>query len=604
VEPAAEVSPEPTESRPRRQVPRWLASRWVVVVPVLALAACLAFELTAAVAVVVEEPLALYVDNGFRVAVQWPRLAAFAAVLLLDVVLLVAGAVRIARRPAGPVEEDGCQPTRVADWTVRVTAVFPPVVLAYLVGWAALGDSNPTGVPHQTAALQRVVGAVALAIAVLSLVLLVPALRLLRRGPFRTGWPAAVGAVVLAVVTVGVPFAATCFDPPTGTPPEDVGFAELVPAPSPRLDHVFALACGSSSDCLALSTVRGLESQIRYGLAATADGGRTWHSALLPEGVEPTLPLTCTGTECWNPTTSLGAPERRNLATVSIGPTGRPTVHLRRMTTAAPDLLIRATCWSASNCLGLSYPPPARRASPSGAVGGLVADFTTDGGAHWSTAQLPLPTGLSAPANTYQELQGPWCTLNGTCLAGLQAVPSGCPPAARPSAACPLRLVVLRTTDGGATWQSWDPLPARPRPTVLLCTALPECLANDSLSRSHQTYVLSSDTGETWGPARPFGRQVEYVACSISRCIRRVELSGTRSRLEISTDGGRRWRLGPSGIGSDGIAECASTGHCLTTFTSVLDRSAGLTGSAVVAVSGPRGHWVTRTLPIPSLPRR
>ncbi len=570
----------------------------MVAVPALALAACLAFELAATVAVVVEDPLASYADDGFRVVVQWPRLVAFAAALLLDVLLLVVGAVRIARHPAAPVGEGGYRPARVADWTVRVTAVFPVVALAYLVAWAALGG-NPTGIPYPTAGLQAAVGAVALAIAVLSLVLLAPALRLLRRGPFRTGRPAAVGAVALAVVTVGVPFAATWLDPPAGTSPESAGFAELVPAPSPRLDGVIALACGRPSRCVAIGMIRGLEYQIRYGLATTADGGRTWHTALLPENVTPGGSPACMGAECWDPMTSYGKVHRRLLASISVGAAGRSTVHLHRAG-LAPVGAAGMTCWSASRCLGLTDEARVLRGSPPRSADPPVAIVTTDGGTHWTTVQLPLPAGLSAPSLTTQgPLQGPWCTAEGTCLAGVQAVPSGCPPAARPSATCPLRLVMLRTTDGGATWQSWDPLPGGPRPTVLLCTAPPECLANDSASRSHQTYVLSSDTGETWGPARPFGRHVDHIACSPERCIRRVALRGTRSQLEISTDGGRSWRSGPVSVGSSGIAECTVTGRCLATFTAGLGSAVGPTGSAMFAVSGPGGHWLIRTLPAP-----
>ncbi len=600
------TSPSATSEAPASPSGFWhkerhLSFRWLNATLLAALAACFLFELAYGLTVVVQRPFGPLIYRGYSISQEWVRLTGFVLFLLVDAALLTLGAIRIRQQASQPLADDDQLRSRWRRRSVAIAVSLSICTFVFLVLTTQF-KSGRTGLLVTRTLTGAAIG-VALAMTVLSLIMVFRAPRILRRGPNRVGWFSLLGYLAVSVVLVGVPFAATSIDPPTNVAPMSTGFASLVKAPSPRIISAAETKCDDTEHCVAVGLVAGLEFTFRFGIVTTSDGGREWHSALLPKNTQTIGHLTCAGATCWTATKPTG---KTGLAVtqIKIRGTGRPAMTVRSLPTPPDTFQLPDTaCWSMTECLALGKAAPKFRAQSGAAP---IAEYTSDGGKTWTVSQLPLPPGATEMAQALDVNQGLWCDVSGSCLAGGEVSSKRCATKTFRFSHCPNALVLLRSGDGGMTWTSWVPFPRLLTGGRLLCTARPTCLANDSVSSSHQTFSLSTNTGVSWGASRPFGPGTVHVACSSARCVR-VRRSGTNTTLiSTSSNGGKKWSAGfiHAGAATEATASCGASGRCIVGFEGapIPTSSPYLTprASASIAFSGPTEPWIVTTVPRPA----
>ncbi len=599
-----------------------LASSRVVGGSLWVLAGAVALALLAVLSAVGTDPVGGFVaavtTGGYRVSIEWPRLVLFTVLVGADVVLLALAGTVVLRESTASEGTTPCAKSWLAQVVVHGALLFPAGALSFvLLGFASTGNPSVfTFVEHELVIAAGTV--VVVALATLIVVWAAPRRRweALRRGP----WSVNAIAAIVVLAGTAAPYAVTAVGSPLGESVVLTGFAEVLAAPAPRLVGAYDVACGDRNRCVVVTSVHGLPaSDAQYeGVAATADAGRTWRSALLASGVElSSTGLTCRANRCWGWAHNLdphrGAAEYA-IVSVVIASSGAPTVVSHAVTRQFTGLAYwNGNCWSAEDCLVVvstgSLPPatasasaPAVRRSRGTEPPGETALSTSDGGALWRAVPVPFPPGSvvrgRVGTTALTSVRGPWCTAYGSCLVTVSAKAQECR-SVTTGTYCTSLQVVDATTDGGQTWSSRASIPQSDHLAPILCSSPPACEATDVMS-ARPTSVLSIDTGASWGEPVHMAGAVERLSCSVTACVRVERRTSTTVMASVSTDGARSWGRGavlPSDVsfGATGTSTCSVAGPCVAASW----RPGPPQSSTVVAVSAPGGTWRVRTLPPP-----
>jgi photosystem II stability/assembly factor-like uncharacterized protein len=245
--------------------------------------------------------------------------------------------------------------------------------------------------------------------------------------------------------------------------------------------------------------------------------------------------------------------------------------------------------------------------SPQGGGTGQLAEFaiTTDAGAHWTTAPVSSPSGISnAGPGRFVCATSTYCVLS----------VSGTPTEPDATSANPTDRVgtFLTTANGGQSWIQATTVPSTPAASVwtINCTSDGSCLAVSALGESpHWIVALSShDWGMTWtaGPPAVYNHApILYASCGDATHCMLVPLAGpSGAPYEIATtsDAGRTWQVSgplagwlnmPTGV------SCASGTSCWIAMSHYDGRNpAGAYSDPVIEVTHDGGvTWSTIPLP-------
>lgn len=270
---------------------------------------------------------------------------------------------------------------------------------------------------------------------------------------------------------------------------------------------------------------------------------------------------------------------------VSILPDPGPDPAL--LTPGQDGTWMQLDCFNATTCLAFGLTPYglAEQGGPTTHVTQTVVMRTDDGGKSWKTQDLPwepTPSGGTAWSNAQPATFS--CTSSQTCL-GLASVMGGF---SADSGRQPTYTLEWLTVDGGTTWtNSWVS-----RQTIagegraLTCVDPSHCLAIGKSSGTHSPSVVlrSDDGGSTWQSALlPTGTTtfVDSVSCSTSQdCwaagyVQRGQ--GAAGVIFASTDGGVTWAT--QAVPSDVLAVSDMTCPTVTTCFAVAT-TPGTSGSA------------------------
>ncbi len=523
---------------------------------------------------------------GYRTTFSLVRFVVFTLPLTVVLLTLVIGAVGIFRYRYGPVTASGRRAGTWTRWSALLAALLV-MVLAALAAVAAFRsrDDYPDSPMRLIVILAAATGLVLLAY------------RTLRASALRRSWRATVGSLVVACGLLALPYAAAQTGPQASY--FDSGFRSTVPFTDPLFSAPLQMVCGDRSHCLVSGWVDGVPDGTDAGLVTTADGGRTWHAALVSGHLWAPwfTTMTCRGHTCWGLWSDGSLDGPFGIATVIIDVHGvghisvqrtipPPTRFLSPVNGSAADWT--GACTSASDCIVLTTIHPA--APPDlNFPDALVASVTTDAGTHWTSSLVPLPAGSGILLGS--ALAGPRCGVGGTCVTEAFLPPEACG-----QASCDQRLAVLRSSDEGATWTAsvlpfslGPPLKALEAPVVWNCEAIPVCTFSTPL---HSTYRVSTDAGATWSTPRSSGAQA-VVACAPIDCAR-----AEGYHISVSFNHGRTWEPSPF-TGTETpppwttIAQltCSISGRCLAVLPTVH-------GAHVVSIA-PDGRWWDTAVPPP-----
>ncbi len=406
-------------------------------------------------------------------------------------------------------------------------------------------------------------------------------------------------AVVMALalggtlaVTLGAD--ASAYASTTGGNPAGDGFWTVTTSQQPASGTSVFEACGSARVCALFgSGVYHKTAEPQGEVTVTADGGRSWHSWLLPAplyGFEPfgIFPI-CHGDDCVATVTEYdGAP---GLSHLTISPDGDIAQQLAR----GHRSWTLSSCPTAGWCAGID-----EGSSSIGGVGGAYSApgllTSSDGGRTWASHQLPQ---WLVPADDI--VQGTMscpvvdqCVMAGSLRLGLTR-----PSAAQRAASRYGASFVALTTDGGLTWtQSVVPagLSGLGSP---VCTDAMHCLALALTQTGQPSMVVRSDDGgRTWSPATApllATLDLDHLVCAdTADCL----LFGTvappgpnQTVMYRTTDAGATWHRAPLPESTTLLsAACPSATFCVATgFRSV--------PHAYVAAGGDTLHFTPFNVP-------
>lgn len=300
----------------------------------------------------------------------------------------------------------------------------------------------------------------------------------------------------------------------------------------------------------------GLNGLIPQGVVVTDDAGAHWRGfASLNSGPSVNAVSCPSRSVCWvaGVNTSTGAPEIAE--STNSGKTWSDktpaTISSRNQQLNALDCVSDAVCWVVGD-------------DQTSGVAPLAAE-TTDGGTTWKTfANLPTFAPYD-PNGTYQ--------LNAiSCLSALDCIAGGGLNYADGLAQ------VISTTDGGQTWNlSTDPaLTSLQQISSLSC--LPTggqatCMAAaDNLSAAGPVVIRSTDGGATWGGLNSFDTTgwMNSVSCpDVKHCW--AAGAGTTVGLVGTSDGGGSWSVLDADTSNiEGLVSCASLTLCVATSDNAL----------------------------------
>ena len=277
------------------------------------------------------------------------------------------------------------------------------------------------------------------------------------------------------------------------------------------------LSCSGPRTCTAVGTSLSLHGPLEA--ATTIDGGVTWTTSEIssdPDGWAARLSCGPGG-----PCAVAGPAVSEN--TVSVRRAGGSTWTAHGLP-AGPSVLSAVSCATTTACV---------------AVGAGVALRSQDGGADWSTATTPPPTGDSLTVVT--------CASATTCLAG----------GWRPTSGAGVASTILRSTDDGATWHASTGVPADPRITAIACPTATTCVA--ATSGAH--LLRSTDGGASWSSDGSTSPSVTGISCgSTSDCIA-VTWNGA---VYVTHDAGTTWTKSPAYVQTGfGSVSCTSATTCV-----------------------------------------
>ena len=328
----------------------------------------------------------------------------------------------------------------------------------------------------------------------------------------------------------------------------------------PGYGNFNAVACADATHCLAVGT----DDQGNGVASFSADGGTSWDSSSLPNGVPVLDAVSCSdsahcvavGQGAIVVTTDQGA----NWALEAL-PTANTT-------------LIGADCPSTSLCVATGVID-----NPTGPFGAAVMR-STDGGSSWQEASLPPGTlGIGDVA----------CPSSTDCIA--------------------VGASLLVSHDGGATWAATTvPGGTGPLRTVS-CASTTSCIAIGDNAQglsdpnAGASAIESTDGGNTWTSVSfPAGTAtLDQVSCdTATQCVAGglSPTAGGSAPLFQSNDGGTTWTKAvspPNPISEIAGISCPALNQC-----AVVGRQSNR--KAATAATSDLSTWATTTLPGQAVP--
>ncbi len=254
-------------------------------------------------------------------------------------------------------------------------------------------------------------------------------------------------------------------------------------AVAPSVPQINASACPSTTTCYEVgSTVNDVAVVL-----ATTDGGVTWSSQKLPSGTPGLQQISCpTVSDCYAVSSTSYAGSVTMISTTDGGSTWTRQ-------TLPYGAVAEISCPTASDCYisGWSW----------GSAAGTLFDWvavTTNGGASWSTKDLPSSLQQSPASIT--------CPTATTCYVVLSYDHSSPPEG------------VAVTTDSGATW-TVKPLPSGYAGAAIACPSATTCYATN-VTNYLSGLAVTTNEGSTWSVENySFPASVNSLSCpTTSEC--------------------------------------------------------------------------------------
>jgi hypothetical protein len=305
-----------------------------------------------------------------------------------------------------------------------------------------------------------------------------------------------------------------------------------------------------------------------------------------------TASLQCvTALVCYSPGTS----QNNFFRTTNGGLNWEETASLPPTTGEPGWSMLSFSCATVQNC-ALVY--VAANPATTGQLAQFI--FTTDGGAHWNSSAIPVPTGVPNPsASRFACGDATHCLLSVTGTA--------------PNSTSQRVGTFLSTSDAGATWTQ-----ARSVPSVLAgavwtlnCSADGSCLTISALGSHPKSFVVglrSDDWGLTWFDGAPDvynSAAVLYVSCGdTTHCMLVPVAYPSKVPYEIATtsNAGVTWRVSDPPVGWQNMptaVSCANANDCwIATSTYDAQSPAGVYSHPAVEATHDGGTtWSSVGLP-------
>jgi len=232
--------------------------------------------------------------------------------------------------------------------------------------------------------------------------------------------------------------------------------------------------------------------------------------------------------------------------------------------------------------------------------------LTTDGGAHWTMSEIPVPTGYQNPSvGRFVCGDASHCVLS---------VSGDAPTASGTSSSSPPQRIgmFLSTADAGQTWTQSTSAPSGPAAAVwtLNCDTDGSCLAVSALGSSPNFYIVgmrSDDWGLTWlagAPSDYFDSALLFASCGDTTHCMLVPAGSPTTPYEIITtsNAGATWQVSSPPAGWENMPtalSCANADDCwvaMSTYDS--SSAAGAYSEPTIEATHDGGAtWSTVALP-------
>ncbi len=316
-------------------------------------------------------------------------------------------------------------------------------------------------------------------------------------------------------------------------PPASDGFNKAY-APSVGLNSV---VCHGADDCLLFGTAqaRFISFYVFGFVVRTLNGGGKWTQPPLPIGIGRLGGVSCASISVCEVVGSL--PTGIFLGTTHAGSSW--VVQLETVLEVGGAYLDVA-CSNAKDCAAVG----GADTGPTSGVGAIA--MTTDGGAKWSTTQVPSAfslSGVACPSAKVCFAVGFASTLDSASL--------------------------LATTDGGSKWTEQSIPAGVGRLTDVACASTKICEA-DGDSTSAGPVIIGTSNGSSWKkqslPAGlPAGQFLDAVACSTTKvCVAGGGGTSGPGLLLGTSNAGASWKLQkvPADVGTLLDVSCGSAKVC------------------------------------------
>jgi len=311
-----------------------------------------------------------------------------------------------------------------------------------------------------------------------------------------------------------------------------------------------------------------------------------------------TVGLQCvTDLVCYSP----GASQEDFYQTSNGGLSWEQTAPLPNATDGQAWTLFSFSCSTVETCAIVYVPIGTTNNVP-------LAQFilTTDGGAHWTMSEIPVPTGYQNPSvGRFTCGDASHCVLS---------VSGDAPTASGTSSSSPPQRIgmFLSTADAGQTWTQSTSAPSGPAAAVwtLNCDTDGSCLAVSALGDSPNHYVVglrSNDWGLTWqagAPSDSFDAAILYASCGDTTHCMLVPAGSPTTPYEIITtsNAGATWRVSSPPAGWENMPtalSCANADDCWVAISTYdAGSAAGVYSEPTINATHDGGAtWSTVALP-------